>query len=619
MSRDGGLPTTFRGYRQVLFGLASDLQRVEDRAPTPELQQRARELRQRVEERRFTVAVLGEFKRGKSTFINALLGAEVLPSDIAPTTATINRVVYGLTPRATLLFKDGREEDIPVDQLDQSITKLTEAAAEKAASVKEAVVSWPIRFCRNDVDLLDTPGLGDEEAMSRVTREILPDVDAALFVVMANSPFSETEAAFLDELLEHDPGRILFVVTAMDRIRKAKDRPRVLADITARIAQKLPNPKVFGLSGIDALDARLEGDDEALAASGLLEFEAFLEEFLTTSDGVGLARRLTQTAQLCDDMRAARAPSEAATEFDHAALRSLVEATNRKVEQALTDWRALVREQGGPADTGVERAKTYGMNHTRDRLGKLKAAATKATDGAMAKSLGRDAADLIWQDLIDSSVRALQPLAEQLTLAWLPGLAQLERVALAADHVVEHVAQALGEPTTSTLHADLGIVDGELTDGLPTLDLSSVVVSLVPPRAALARSLTSDTVTEPLTRTRNQNLMAFVSSVLQGPEKDWMVAAEAAVEREWTQAWEAKPPGRALRDWQEVASGGVSKPLSAAITRLRELELAIETRQHRAQALAERDKLDSERDGELITTVAARARALAEELNAAVS
>ena len=618
MSRDGGLPTSFRGYRQVLFGLASDLQRLEDRAPTAELKERARALRQTVEERRFTVAVLGEFKRGKSTFINALLGAEVLPSDIAPTTATINRVVYGLTPRATLKLKDGREEDIPVDELEDSITKLSEAAAEKAATVDEAVISWPIRFCRNDVDLLDTPGLGDEEAMSTVTRRILPDVDAALFVVMANSPFSESEGAFLDELLRHDPGRVIFVVTAMDRIRKEKDRPRVLEDITARIATKLPNPRVFGLSGIDALDARIEGDDEQLARSGILELEAFLESFLTTSDGVGLARRLHQTAQLCDDFAKATPSPDRPQAVDHAALRALVDVAARRVEEGLSEWRALIREQGGPADAGVERARTYGMNHCRNRLQKPKADATRATDAVLAKQLGRDAADLLWQDLIDSAVRALQPLAEELTLAWLPGLAHLERLAKAVDHVVEHVCVQLGEDIPDGLHAALGIRDGELVDGLPKLDLGPIVTSLVPSRAALARGLTSDAVVEPLTRTRNQNLMAFVSSVLQGPERDWMVAAEAAVEHEWHLAWESKSPGRALRDWQEEASDPIREPLQIALTRLRAIELHIETQQHRVQALAERDKLDRERDGELIETVAARARALAQELESAV-
>ncbi len=195
---------SFKSWRHLTFQASSDVQQLADIARRFEaagLVDEADSLLGRFMERRFTLAVLGEFKRGKSTFINALLGAEVLPSDILPTTATVNRVTFGLRPSVELHFHDEERppEGIPVDELSATVTKLTEDAGAVAATIREAVVSWPIRFCRNDVDLLDTPGLGDEEAMSRVTREILPDVDAALFVVMANSPFSETAAPFLDE------------------------------------------------------------------------------------------------------------------------------------------------------------------------------------------------------------------------------------------------------------------------------------------------------------------------------------------------------------------------------------------------------------------------------------
>jgi ribosome biogenesis GTPase A len=62
-----------------------------------------------VENQALSVVVVGEFKRGKSTFINALLDQDILPSDILPTTATINRVVFGSTPSVTIRFKDGRD------------------------------------------------------------------------------------------------------------------------------------------------------------------------------------------------------------------------------------------------------------------------------------------------------------------------------------------------------------------------------------------------------------------------------------------------------------------------------------------------------------------------------
>lgn len=69
---------------------------------------------ERIKTRRFRVAVVGEFKRGKSSFINALLGQAVLPVDASPTTATINRITYGAVPRAYLCYKDGSTQEVEI-------------------------------------------------------------------------------------------------------------------------------------------------------------------------------------------------------------------------------------------------------------------------------------------------------------------------------------------------------------------------------------------------------------------------------------------------------------------------------------------------------------------------
>lgn len=57
----------------------------------------------------YTILVLGEFKRGKSTFINALLGKAILPMDVLPETATINAIMYNEDPILNVVYNDGRE------------------------------------------------------------------------------------------------------------------------------------------------------------------------------------------------------------------------------------------------------------------------------------------------------------------------------------------------------------------------------------------------------------------------------------------------------------------------------------------------------------------------------
>jgi ribosome biogenesis GTPase A len=81
------------------------ISRAASRLGEPELSQRCDELVERAESEVFRIAVVGEFKRGKSTLINALLGQEVLPSDVLPCSATLNRVVYGLQPLVRLRLR----------------------------------------------------------------------------------------------------------------------------------------------------------------------------------------------------------------------------------------------------------------------------------------------------------------------------------------------------------------------------------------------------------------------------------------------------------------------------------------------------------------------------------
>ena len=92
----------------------------------------------KVADEHFEVAIVGEFKRGKSTLINALLGQEVLPADVLPATATLNRVTYSDEPFVDVEYKDGTSEKVPIDQLENYVTKLTEESELKAETVKEA-------------------------------------------------------------------------------------------------------------------------------------------------------------------------------------------------------------------------------------------------------------------------------------------------------------------------------------------------------------------------------------------------------------------------------------------------------------------------------------------------
>ena len=100
---------TFSDYRKLEFELSGNLNRLLDVAEKVD-DSASNELIEgvlkRIHEHSFSIAVVGEFKRGKSTLINALLGKEILPADIAPTSATINRITYGLTPNIDIVYRN---------------------------------------------------------------------------------------------------------------------------------------------------------------------------------------------------------------------------------------------------------------------------------------------------------------------------------------------------------------------------------------------------------------------------------------------------------------------------------------------------------------------------------
>jgi uncharacterized caspase-like protein/predicted GTPase len=303
-SPSDSISNDFTDYRKVLTKLIRDLERLRHYSQILSLNdsiQHIDNVLEKVHSNSFSIAVVGEFKRGRSTFINALLGEEILPVDLLPCTATLTRVTYGTTPRGKIVYRDGCEEEIAIDQLADYVTQLTPESEETAVNIKEAIVYYPVFYCQNNVDIIDTPGLND------VTLSLLPHVDAVIMVIMAQCPLNESETEFLNtQLLANDLGRIIFVVTGIDRLN-SEDSVNSLNYVKYRILKlvlqrgkdqygedapeyevyqkKIESLRVFGVSGYQALQAKLTGDLELLAKSCFSEFEAALEYFLTHERG----------------------------------------------------------------------------------------------------------------------------------------------------------------------------------------------------------------------------------------------------------------------------------------------------------------------------------------------
>ena len=284
--------------------------------PCDALQNEVEDLRAQNESRHYVVAVAGDFKRGKSSLINALLGIPVLPMGVEPMTATLNRIVYGSAPKVLIEKKDDTVIEIDMSELADYVTK---SGIHLARTIREAVIEYPTVLCQNGIDILDTPGLNDDEEMTAVAKEALHHAHAAVVAVSAKLLFSQTESEWAAELIAYDKLEyLIFAVTYIDCIPK-RQRQRLLDYLRQRIhdsvmtamqqkysgqeqliekAERLVNPETMVLipvSPVDALDAFDNGDNDLLQESNLPEFKKKLFALLTAQQEeytLGKARKM---------------------------------------------------------------------------------------------------------------------------------------------------------------------------------------------------------------------------------------------------------------------------------------------------------------------------------------
>jgi small GTP-binding protein len=194
---------------------------------------------------RFNLVVLGEFNHGKSTFVNALLGAEVLPAGITPTTAAINHVIWAQKPKARAVLHDGREVALVPKDLPAWIT----VEGGRAAETRFVEVGYPAKILENNVTLVDTPGVNDlNEQRAEVTYGYVPRADAVIFLLDAGQALKESERAFLaSRVLERSRDRMIFVLGKIDLLND-DELTDVLAYVNEHLGRLVDKPTVFPIS-----------------------------------------------------------------------------------------------------------------------------------------------------------------------------------------------------------------------------------------------------------------------------------------------------------------------------------------------------------------------------------
>ena len=221
----------------------------------------ARSVAERVSEGRFYVACIGQFKRGKSSVLNALVGDSVLPTGVVPVTTVPTIVRYGSHPAARVRFEAGAWTNIPVKTVDEYVSE--EKNPENAKHVAGLEIFVPSPLLATGMCFVDTPGLGSVfTGNTATTQAFIPHIDAALVVIGADPPLAGEELVLVEAVARHVQDLIITVNKA-DRTTDA-ERAAAVAFARRQLEKRLPQHSVgplFEVSAAEQLEHRGTGRD----------------------------------------------------------------------------------------------------------------------------------------------------------------------------------------------------------------------------------------------------------------------------------------------------------------------------------------------------------------------
>ncbi|MBX9722983.1 MAG: dynamin family protein [Candidatus Obscuribacterales bacterium] len=251
----------FQNARSPLLQATSVLADLAERRHDNDLLEQFRNLEDKINSVTFNLAVVGEFKRGKSTLVNAFISEPLLPTAVVPLTSVTTIIEFGEITQIKVYFHDGTSSAIAATQLPDYVTEKGNPNNEKKVSRVE--IKHPSKLLQDGVRLIDTPGVGSShEHNTQTTYEFLPEIDAAIFLFSADQPASQMELSFLKDVIVSTP-RLFLVQNKIDYL-SSTELAESLEYLQATLVKHLSNEiKIYPISARKALALKTGSDTVA--------------------------------------------------------------------------------------------------------------------------------------------------------------------------------------------------------------------------------------------------------------------------------------------------------------------------------------------------------------------
>lgn len=241
------------------------------------------DLKEKVRSNAFNLVVVGQFKRGKTSLINALLGAEILPVAVVPLTSIVTIMTWGEALRIKVYFNDGKIAEIKPESLVEYVTE--KGNPKNVKDVREVVLTYPSPYLKDGVRLIDTPGVGSiYQHNTDVAYQYLPKSDAALFLLSVDQPMSKAELDFLNDVKEYS-NKIFFVLNKADYLRENDLKESIEFSRNGLKEAMGSDVKLFPVSARLALEGTAAQSGELMEKSMLPLFSKDLNRFLMEEKG----------------------------------------------------------------------------------------------------------------------------------------------------------------------------------------------------------------------------------------------------------------------------------------------------------------------------------------------